>query len=151
MPDDGTISLQEVLSASLKALERSHAGRKIRIIRQIDPTTPRLKAGERRVKEILGTLLAEAAAGTEEGGRIRVCLKHSAAAVMVSIKDQGAGMEPGEWERRVADPERPRAPGAPLTLEECRKALAAEGGNLFANSRVGKGTTYYLTFPAPRR
>lgn len=113
MPDDGTISLQEVLSASLKALERSHAGRKIRIIRQIDPTTPRLKAGERRVKEILGTLLAEAAAGTEEGGRIRVCLKHSAAAVMVSIKDQGAGMEPGEWERRVADPERPRAPGLP--------------------------------------
>jgi len=148
--DEGRTFIQDVLSASLKSLERSLSGRRIRIIRQVDPTTPALAAEEEPLREALQTLLAEAAAGTDEGGRIRVCLKHSPAAIMVSIKDQGPGLDPDGWERRVANPERDRPPGAALSLAECRQTITSLGGNLFANSRLGKGITYYVTFPAPR-
>lgn len=149
MADTEPVSIQDMLSAALKSLEKSGPGRKIRIIRQIDPTAPRLAVDRDLMRKVLDSLLAEAAAGTDKGGRIRVCLKHSPAALMVSIKDQGPGMDPAEWDRRVEDASRPPAPGAPLSLEKCRQAILSLGGNLFANAREGKGITYYVTFPPP--
>ncbi len=150
MADEGKTFIQDVLSASLKSLERSLSGRRIRIIRQVDPTTPPLAVEGDSLKEALQSLLAEAVAGTDEGGRIRVCLKHSTAAIMVSIKDEGPGLDPDAWERRIANPERNRPQGAALSLAECRETITSLGGNFFANSRLGKGITYYVTFPAPR-
>lgn len=149
MPDSEGVSLQDLLSGSLKSLEKSLAGRRVRIVRQIDPTTPPLAVDQKKLQKVVETLLAEAAAGTDEGGRIRVCLKHNPAAVMVSIKDQGPGMEPGDWDARVTDEGRPAAPGAPWSLARCGRAVEALGGNLFANARAGKGITYYLTFTPP--
>jgi signal transduction histidine kinase len=141
--------MQDMLSGSLKSLERSVSGRKVRIVRQIDPTTPPITARKGVMKKIIETILHEAAAGTEDGGRIRVCLKHNRAAVMISIKDDGPGMDPEDWIGRLGDASRPAAPGAPMSLAKCGAAVAGVGGNLFANARPGKGITYYLTFPPP--
>lgn len=149
MADSEPLSIQDLLSGSLKSLEKSLSGRRVRIVRQIDPTTPPLKVRRSLIQKTIDTLLAEAAAGTRDGGRIRVCLKHNKAAVMISIKDQGPGMDPSQWESRVSDASRPSVSGAPLSLAKCRSAVEKLGGNLFANARPDKGITYYLTFPAP--
>jgi signal transduction histidine kinase len=150
LPKPEPVAIQDLLSGSLKVLERSISSRRLRIVRQIDPTTPSVSADQALLRKVLETLLAEAVAGTMEGGRIRICLKHSRAAVMVSIKEQGPGMEPGEWEKRLADARRPAAPGAPWPLTRCREAVSSLGGNLFSNSRLNKGSTYYVTFPSPQ-
>lgn len=150
MAEPQPLSIQDLLSGSLKSLEKSVSGRRVRIVRQIDPTTPRVPARRSLMTKVIDTLLAEAASGTSDGGRIRVCLKHNKAAVMISIKDQGPGMDPAQWETRVADSSRPAAPGAPLSLAKCQAAAEKLGGNLFANARPDKGITYYLTFPTPR-
>jgi two-component system sensor histidine kinase VicK len=145
------LSIPDLLSALLRPYERSLEERGVRIVRQIDPTTPDLDLDPDRVRQVAETLLAEAAAGTVDGGRVRVCLKHSLGTVMISIKDQGAGLAPGEWERRLEDPARGAVPGAPLTLAACRDAVASLDGHLFANSREGKGSTYYVVLPVPGR
>jgi two-component system sensor histidine kinase VicK len=147
----GALSIPDLLSALLRPYEKSLEGRGVRIVRQIDPTTPALDLDPDRVRQVAETLLAEAAAGTVDGGRVRVCLKHSPDTVMISIKDQGAGLAPGEWERRLEDPARGAVPGAPLSLAACRDAVASLGGNLFANSRKEKGSTYYVVLPASGR
>ena len=151
MTAKGALSVPDLLSALLRPYEKSLEERGVRIVRQIDPTTPPLHLDPDRVRQVAETLLAEAAAGTVDGGRVRVCLKHSPGTVMISVKDQGAGLAPGEWERRLEDPERGAVPGAPLTLAACRAAVVSLGGNLFANSRQTKGSTYYVVLPAPGR
>ncbi len=151
MTGKGALSIPDLLSALLRPYEKELEGRNVRIVRQIDPTTPSVDLDPDRVRQVAETLLAEAAAGTVDGGRVRICLKHSPGTVMISIKDQGAGMAPGEWERRLEDPARGAAPGAPLRLGACRDAVLSLGGNLFANSREKKGSTYYVVLPSPGR
>ena len=149
MLDSESVSLQDLLSGSLKSLERKISGKRIRIVRQIDPTTPRIQGEQKKLQKVIESILAEAAAGTDEGGRIRVCLKHNRNAVMVSIKDQGTGMESGDWETRLSDESRGAVPGAPWPLARCQETMESHGGKLFANAQAGKGITYYLTFAAP--
>jgi signal transduction histidine kinase len=97
------------------------------------------------------SLLAEAAAATVDRGRVRVCLKHNRAAVMLSIKDQGEGLTAEQRGAILGDVSRPACQGAPMTLPECRDAVAGMGGSLFVNSTPGRGTTWYLTIPPPKR
>lgn len=149
MAETELVAITEVLSAALRGLERAHAGTGLRVVRQVDPTAPEIAADKEQLKSLIETLLAEAAAGTVEGGRIRVCLKHSRGVVMLSIKDQGPGMKAGEFDARVRDPERGPVGGAPLTLGACREIVASLRGNFFANSEPGKGATYYVVLPAP--
>jgi len=147
---DDLVLLHELLSASLRLLERRIAGRRVRIVTQIDRTTPEVRADRERLREVIDTLLAEAAACTRDGGRVRVCLKHNRAALMISIKDDGAGMSRHEAEALFTDADRAPAPGAPLTLVKCRTAASSLGGNVFANAAPGKGSTFYLTLPPPK-
>lgn len=137
------------MSACLKDLERRLAGRDVRIVRQIDRTAPPLIVKLEPLRQVIATLLAEAAAVTPDGGRIRVCLKHSSAAVMLSVKDGGPGMAAEARDALFRDASRAPAPGAPLPPARCLEVVRALDGNLFANSLPGKGSTYYLTLPPP--
>ena len=149
MAESVQVAIPEILSAALRALERANAGRRLRVIRQIDPTTPEVAVDPETLRQVVDTLLAEAAAATEEGGRVRVCLKHSRGTVMISVKDQGEGMREGEFEAKLEDPAREAVAGAPLTLAGCRKAVVSMRGNLFANAEPRRGSTYYVVLPVP--
>jgi len=143
------VLIHDLLSLCLKDLERRLAGREVRMVRQIDRTCPEVYHDRAALKGIIETLLAEAAEATMEGGRIRVCLKHNRAAIMLSVKDTGKGLLNEERESILADPDRPPCPGAPLTLHACVGIAKGMGGSLFVNSIPGRGSTFYATFPPP--
>jgi signal transduction histidine kinase len=143
------ISILEVLRSAVRSMERDVADRQISIVRQIDPTAPDMHADESKLRAVVDTLLAEAALGTHDGGRVRICLKHSRGSLMLSIKDQGEGMIEGEWDARLADTSRGPVEGAPLTLIQCKEAVEAMRGNFFANTAATKGSTYYVILPLP--
>jgi len=147
--DAGPILIHDLLSVCLKHLERRLQGRDVRIVRQIDRTSPGIHGDRERLREVVETILAEAAAATTDGGRIRVCLKHSRAAVMLSVKDQGPGLLPGERDTLLTDASRERCADAPLSLYECLQRIRGMRGTLFVNSTPGKGSTFYATFPPP--
>ena len=144
------ILIHDLLSVCLKPIERDLADRKVRIVRQIDRTSPEVCLDREQVRLVVVSLLAEAAAATVDGGRLRVCLKHNRAAVMLSIKDQGEGLTAEQRVAILKDASRPACQGAPLTIPECREAVAGMGGSLFVNSTPGRGTTWYATFPPPK-
>jgi signal transduction histidine kinase len=144
-----SVLVSDLLSTCLRALERTLSGRSVGIVRQIDRTVPPIVVDREALRRVIDTLLIEAASSTPEGGRIRVCLKHSSAAIMFSVKDGGPGMSEEAREALLADLSRPPREGAALSLAGCRETIASLGGNLFANSLPGKGSTYYVTFPPP--
>ncbi|MBI3450331.1 MAG: hypothetical protein HY049_15630 [Acidobacteria bacterium] len=149
MVDAGPILIHDLLSVCLKHLERRLQGRDVRIVRQIDRTSPEVHADRECLRHVIETILAEAAAVTVDGGRIRVCLKHNRAAVMLSVKDQGPGMPPDARDVILTDTSRARREEAPLTLPECLETIRSMRGTLFVNSAPGKGSTFYATFPPP--
>lgn len=141
--------MPELLSHCLRGLEGHLAGRSVRIVRQIDPTTPPILVDREALKRIVDSLLLEAGDSTPQGSRVRVCLKHNASAVMLSIKDGGPGMTQERLDALLGGTGARVREGASLSPAECGKSILGLGGNFFANSKPGKGSTYYITFPPP--
>ncbi|XXF80755.1 HAMP domain-containing sensor histidine kinase [Myxococcaceae bacterium GXIMD 01537] len=74
----------------------------------------------------------------------------------VLFKDNGRGIPESEWERVFQEfyrltPDGPEVHGSGLGLALCQRIMALHGGSLRITASSPQGTTFALTFPAPRR
>jgi len=111
-------------------------------------------ADVRRTVQIVGNLLANAVAHMETAGTIRVVWERSGGDVIIRVIDTGTGIAADELPRiferfyRV-DVSRSRATGgAGLGLSIVRQLVAAQGGRVWAESELGKGSTFSFMLPA---
>jgi signal transduction histidine kinase len=69
----------------------------------------------------------------------------------ISVADNGSGIEP-EWLERIFQPMQrrhgPEIAGSGIGLATCRKIVTRAGGRIWAESEVGKGSTFLFTVPA---
>ncbi|RZK27462.1 MAG: PAS domain-containing sensor histidine kinase, partial [Hymenobacter sp.] len=72
---------------------------------------------------------------------------------LVSVQDQGMGISPENlpklFERyyRVKDVQTTTIAGFGIGLYLCCEIISRHGGNIWAQSEVGKGSTFYFTLP----
>jgi len=116
-----------------------------------------LRGDERRLRQVLGHLLANALKFTPAGGTVAV---ESAIAedgdLRLVVRDSGIGIAEVELDRVFdpfaedeAGPGR-RAPGVGFGLYFCRAIVEAHGGKLALASRAGQGTTVTMRLPRAR-
>jgi signal transduction histidine kinase len=101
-----------------------------------------------RIREVLTNLLANAVRHTDAGGRILVTAGTTAARVEVSVLDTGSGIPPEELPRifdRFYKGASSRGSGLGLTI--ARNLILAHGGDINAESEVGRGTRIRFSFP----
>ncbi|MBI2832662.1 MAG: HAMP domain-containing protein [Chloroflexi bacterium] len=115
---------------------------------------PLVDIDSHRIKQVLGNLLDNAIAHTENGGSVVVSADKQDNRVMVSIIDTGEGIPAEElgniFERfyRV-DKSRTRSTGGyGLGLTIARRLVEAHGGRIEVQSEVGKGSRFSFTVPA---
>ncbi len=106
------------------------------------------------VERLLLNLLSNALLYTDKGGEVTLSVRVTKTTVFVSVADTGCGIAPEKLDtlfHRFLNPEPmdPTPHGAGLGLAFCRKIALAHGGNLLAQSSVGKGSTF--TFSLPNR
>jgi two-component system, OmpR family, sensor histidine kinase BaeS len=102
-----------------------------------------------RIREVLANLTANALHHTPRGGEIRITGSLEAEdRVMLQVSDSGVGIAPEElphiFDRfyKSAD-----SSGSGLGLAIARNLVAAHGGEIHAESRLGAGTTVIFTLP----
>jgi len=70
------------------------------------------------------------------------------------VKDTGIGFEPRFYERIMRPLERLHStsvyPGCGLGLAICQRTIEAWGGTIWAESKLGGGSTFWFSLPAPR-
>jgi signal transduction histidine kinase len=127
----------------------------VTITTALDKQLGSLTADERKLKQILLNLLANAVKFTPEGGRIEVAARPSDGHVEISVTDTGIGIAEEDQEaifeefRQVGAREgRPRE-GTGLGLPLAKRFVELHGGRLWVESKVGRGSTF--TFTIPRR
>ena len=110
-------------------------------------------ADARRTVQILTNLLTNAVAHMENEGEVRIAWSRDDGEAIVRVIDSGVGIPADElphiFERfyRV-DISRSRSTGgAGLGLSIVRQLVAAHGGRVWAESEVGKGSTFSFTLP----
>ncbi|MCS7350141.1 MAG: GAF domain-containing protein [Anaerolineae bacterium] len=121
-----------------------------------DPGGPVIVWGDReRLSQVLDNLLHNAVKFSPNGGRITVRILDMEEYVQVSVQDTGIGIPPDKLERiferfyQVDGSTRRRFGGMGLGLAIVKRIVEAHGGQVWAESELGKGSTFYFTLPKP--
>jgi signal transduction histidine kinase len=105
-----------------------------------------------RMLQVLTNVLQNAIKFTPSHGSVTVHARHVGAECLVAVSDTGIGIPADELEsiferfRQVATNERV---GLGLGLYIARWIVEAHGGKIWAESRLGSGSTVYFTLPQP--
>ena len=108
-------------------------------------------ADERRVRQILFNLLANAVSFSPHGGTITLLAERGVDAVIFSVTDSGPGIPPNvlekvfDWFETHSLGSQHRGPGLGLSL--VRSFVELHGGTVTIASVVGEGTTVTCVFP----
>lgn len=114
---------------------------------------PRVLADPSRLTQVLTQILRNATMYTPEGGRITITARAEPNRVRVSVTDNGIGMAPRDQEKLFthffrSDDRAVRVhPGWGLGLSVAKRLVEAMGGEIGAESRLGKGSTFFFTLP----
>ena len=120
------------------------------------PGLPKLYADERRLKQIVLNLLANAIKFTPEGGCVSVRTFVSPVGFSIQVSDTGIGIAQADIEKALerfgqVDSRLSRKyEGSGLGLPLARQLVELHGGSLSIESEVGIGTTVTVAFPAQR-
>jgi light-regulated signal transduction histidine kinase (bacteriophytochrome) len=83
--------------------------------------------------------------------RIHISAEHRDLEWVISVRDNGPGIEARFYERIFGPFQRLHGrefPGNGLGLAFCRKAIEGQGGRMWVESTLGAGATFFFTFPA---
>ncbi|NPV09636.1 MAG: hybrid sensor histidine kinase/response regulator [Anaerolineae bacterium] len=117
---------------------------------------PAVYADPTRMRQILLNLLNNAARFTERGS-ITVEARLRENDIEVAVADTGIGMPEDQLQEifeefhQVDGTLRRKYGGTGLGLALCRQFVHLHGGQIWAESRVGEGSTFHFTIPLPDR
>ncbi|MEK3888852.1 cell wall metabolism sensor histidine kinase WalK [Bacillus sp. FSL K6-3431] len=108
---------------------------------------------EDKITQVIDNIISNAFKYSPDGGRITFRLKELDGKIEVSISDQGIGIPKDNIERvfqrfyRVDRARTRQMGGTGLGLAIAKEMISAQGGEIRAKSKEGKGTTILFTLP----
>lgn len=119
---------------------------------EIADDLPSIDADETRIRQIIRNLLNNAVKYSSPNTEIHVSVEKKDNYIQVSISDKGNGISPEDQVRLFQPFERlqqrsANKPGLGLGLLVCRRLVEAHGGQIWVESKVGEGSTFYFSLP----
>ena len=118
------------------------------------PSEPMLMhADPLRIERILYNLLDNAAKYSPPGSQIKVSANAEPELLVIGVSDHGKGLSSSEQARifgpfqRLENSRPDHARGAGLGLMVCRRLVEAHGGEIWVESKKGRGSTFFFSLP----
>lgn len=117
------------------------------------PDAVTVSANQRDIRMALGNIIFNAVRHNPQGADIDIGLKPQQQGVMISIKDNGVGIDPAEIPRlterfyRGDNSRNSQTGGSGLGLAIVKHAIIQAGGNLTIHSRLGQGAQFDCWLP----
>lgn len=143
--------LAALLADAIEMLRPMAAGKSIRLEAEPLEQPLAVHADPERVLQVLSNLLGNAVKFTREGGAIVVCAARDEAFVRISVTDSGPGISTEQMPHlfdRYWQAKRDGRLGIGLGLSIAKGIVEAHGGRIWAESMLGKGSTFHFTLPA---
>jgi PAS domain S-box-containing protein len=122
------------------------------LMMELSPSLPRVWVDEERLRQVLLNLLINASKFTQEGGKIILRAMEQNDSLVVEVEDNGPGI-PKEDQGRLFQPyhrqlsDREHLSGLGLGLALCKYIVELHNGEIWVNSKVGKGSTFGFSIP----
>ncbi len=113
---------------------------------------PKLPVQPQPLTQLFQNLLSNAIKYRRAGVKphVKVTAERADKFWLVGVEDNGLGIEP-EWYERIFLPLQRRhgmnVAGSGIGLATCKKIVARAGGEIWVDSKVGSGSTFYFTMP----
>jgi signal transduction histidine kinase len=135
-------------AAEFQMMTRVH---QLRLV--LPPTLPLVMADPRRTRQVLRNLVENAVKYSPEGGSIHIAAGPGDEMLLVSVADQGIGIEPQQLGRvfdrfyQVDSASTRQVGGSGLGLSISKAIVEAQDGRIWAESEPGRGSTFYFSLP----
>lgn len=122
------------------------------LVAQMPPILPLVQADPRRVRQVVSNLLDNAVKFSPPGTTVTLTVETNGRAILVSVRDQGPGIEPEHLPRIFdrfyhVESSGVRTGGVGLGLAICKGLTEAMGGRISVYSQIGQGTTFSFSLP----
>lgn len=149
----GEVDLAEAISDILTNQSGGLANHEVRV--DIEPGLTAF-ADPTALERVLGNLLSNAAKFSDEGEPITVAARRQDGEVLLSVSDRGVGIAPEEQGRVFERFYQASAPtrsvkGTGIGLSIAVRYVELQGGRIWVESEVGKGSTFNFTLPGTAR
>ena len=149
--------LEEAATLVARMMRETAKQRNIAVSIDASPALPDVYADAQLVRQILLNLLSNAVKFSHENSEVSIRLaEDEAGRIVVSVTDQGIGMDAAEIETllqpftRSEYADSHNVEGTGLGLPLCKALIEAHGGELRIKSVRGEGTRVDVIFPAER-
>jgi two-component system phosphate regulon sensor histidine kinase PhoR len=148
-----SLRLQEIVPGMIEALRPLWESKRLKMKAELDPSLPTVLADPSVLRQILSNLLDNAIKFTPPGGRIRVGASLKPDYLQIAVEDSGIGIPSSDLPRIFerfyrADVGQARVPGSTgLGLAIVKHLVLAQGGKVWAESELGKGSSFFFTLP----
>ncbi len=126
------------------------AARQVALVAEVPPGLPALDVDRGRVLQVFSNVVGNAVKFTPQGGRVTLRAAAEEGRVRFSVSDTGPGITPEHLPRlfdRFWQARQGQGKGMGLGLAIARGLVEAHGGRIWAESRLGEGTTFSFTLP----
>ncbi len=107
---------------------------------------PRVNADPVLLQQALTNLAQNAIRHTSAGGRIIISVARNDLGLLISVTDDGAGMS-AEHRQQLFHRFASSGEGTGLGLVIVKKIIDLHGGQVYVDTSLGRGTTFFLTLP----
>jgi signal transduction histidine kinase len=147
------VSLTALISNLVESMMPFANEKKIKLTSKIDKNLPLIKGDISRITEVFENLINNAIKFTEKG-EVLIESKIESKNIIISVKDSGIGMNKEFIKKKLFkkfqqedSTERRKYSGTGLGLAICKSIIERHKGRIWAESEVGKGSTFYVSLP----
>jgi signal transduction histidine kinase len=147
------VNLGEVVSRAVTATGPLFAPNGVWVVTEVEPGLPPVRAHTDRLLQVLTNLLGNATKFAPPGSTVRIKARRRGAFALISVSDEGSGIDPRMLREvfnrytQLRDPGKKQPMGTGLGLAICRDLVEMFGGYIWVESAPGQGATFYFTLP----
>jgi PAS domain S-box-containing protein len=151
-PSKSCISLNEVIEKTMELRTHQMKVNNIELVTELAPDLPNTTADFYQMQQVFANIINNAEqAMTDAHGRGKLTVRSSRTdgLIQIGFTDDGPGISE-ENMKRIFDPfftTKEVGKGTGLVLSICYGIVEAHGGRLYARSKLGEGTTFFVEIP----
>jgi CheY-like chemotaxis protein len=144
----------EVIDRAISATTALFANSSVKLLSKIEPNLPLVTIDKDRFIQVIINLISNSSKFTEQGSvKCVAYFDKETKEIVLQVIDSGIGIHPDyvdkvfEKFKQVGDTLTNKPQGTGLGLSICKQIVEHHGGKIWAESEVGKGSTFSFTLP----
>jgi len=127
--------------------------KKVRLQSEVRNNLPRIRMDQERILQVLRNLVGNAIKFTPHGGRIAIFAGLTDQNIKVAVRDTGPGIPENNLTsifnkfHQVTPEKSHHIKGSGLGLAIVKHIITSHGGRVWAESKLGQGSTFYFVLP----